>query len=82
MGLLSTASFPHGKSWLKGLQTASLDHSMWFHNEFKMDEWVLAVIESPVSARGRGFNRGLIYSRDGKLVASVSQEGLMRLSRQ
>ncbi len=78
MGLLSTSSLPHKMSWLNGLQTASLDHSMWFHARFRIDEWVLAVIESPTASNGRGFNRGLMFSSDGALIASVSQEGLMR----
>ena len=79
MGLLSTSSLPHKMSWLNGLQTASLDHSMWFHQRFRIDKWVLAVIESPKASNSRGFNRGLMFSSEGCLIASVSQEGLMRL---
>ena len=79
MGLLSTSSLPHRMSWLNGLQTASLDHSMWFHDRFRMDKWILAVIESPTASNSRGFNRGLIFSADGALISSVSQEGLMRV---
>ena len=79
MGLLSTSSLPHGMSWLNGLQTASLDHSMWFHDSFRMDKWILAVIESPKASNSRGFNRGLMFSAEGALIASVSQDGLMRV---
>ena len=79
MGLLSTSSLPHKMSWLNGLQTASLDHSMWFYDSFRMDEWILAVIESPKASNSRGFNRGLMFSSEGSLIASVSQEGLMRV---
>ena len=61
------------------LQTASLDHAMWFHRPFRTDEWMLYVQDSPASGGARGFNRGLIYTQDGTLVASVAQEGLIRL---
>jgi acyl-CoA thioesterase-2 len=57
---------------------ASIDHAMWFHRPFRADEWLLYVQDSPVAHGARGFNRGQIYSADGKLVASVAQEGLMR----
>ena len=57
---------------------ASLDHAMWFHHPFKMDDWLLYAQDSPSSSGARGFNRGALYTRDGKLVASVVQEGLMR----
>ena len=57
---------------------ASLDHAMWFHHPFKMDDWLLYAQDSPSASGARGFNRGAIYTRDGKLVASVVQEGLMR----
>jgi acyl-CoA thioesterase-2 len=57
---------------------ASLDHAMWFHRDFRMDEWLLYAIESPSASNARGFTRGSIFSADGKLVASVVQEGLMR----
>ena len=79
MGLLSTSSLPHKKSWLTGLQTASLDHSMWFHDSFRIDKWTLAVIESPKASNSRGFNRCLMFSAEGSLIASVAQEGLMRV---
>jgi acyl-CoA thioesterase-2 len=80
MTLLDTSLLPHGISWFdKSIQLASLDHAMWFHHTFRADEWLLYVQDSPSASGARSFNRGLIYSRDGKLVASVVQEGLMRL---
>jgi acyl-CoA thioesterase-2 len=81
-GLMSTATLPHGMSFMTGLMTASLDHSMWFHRDFCFDEWVLIAMDSPVSGGSRGFNRGNIFTEDGRLIASVAQEGLMRLVRQ
>lgn len=79
MHLLGTAMRPHGLSWVQGnTQTASLDHAIWFHDDLRVDEWLLYVTDSPWSGRGRGFNRGQIFARDGRLVASVAQEGLMR----
>lgn len=79
MSLLDTAMLPHGVAWFSGrIMSASLDHAMWFHHPFRMDDWMLYTHDSPVSAGGRGFNRGLIYTRDGKLVSSVVQEGLIR----
>lgn len=78
-GLLGTALQPHGRTYRKGdIQVASLDHSLWFHSSFSVDDWLLYVIDSPVSAGARGFARGTIFTRAGKLVASVAQEGLMR----
>jgi acyl-CoA thioesterase-2 len=80
MTLLDTGLMPHGISWLSGrLQIASLDHAMWFHRRFRADEWLLYVQDSPSASGARGFNRGLIYTREGMLVASVAQEGLIRL---
>jgi len=80
MTLLDTSLLPHGFTLFTGaLQTASLDHAMWFHRPFRADEWLLYVQESPSASGGRGFNRGAIYRRDGVLVASVAQEGLIRL---
>lgn len=77
--LLTTALFPHGKAIdHRNLQIASLDHAMWFHRPFKADEWLLYSIDSPSASGARGFTRGSIFSEDGKLVASVVQEGLMR----
>lgn len=79
-GLLPTALGPHGVAFrAKELQIASLDHSLWMHRPFRADEWLLFAMESPVAAGARGFVRGSIYSRDGALVASVAQEGLIRL---
>ncbi len=79
MGLLSTCTLPHGKSFMTGLMTASLDHALWFHRDFRFDEWVLFELDSPASAGSRGFNRGKIYSVDGTLIGSVAQEGLIRM---
>ena len=78
--LLDTATLPHALSWTQpNLQTASLDHAMWFHRPFRADEWLLYVQDSPSASGARGFNRGLVYTRNGLLVASVAQEGLIRL---
>ncbi|HAH11622.1 MAG TPA: acyl-CoA thioesterase II [Alphaproteobacteria bacterium] len=80
MTLLDTCLLPHGINWYSGrLQSASLDHAMWFHHPFKADEWLLYVQDSPASSGARGLNRGMIFTREGKLVASVMQEGLIRL---
>lgn len=79
-GLLEASFYPHPVGFLtKGLQVASLDHAMWFHQDFRLDEWVYYHIDSPRSAHSRGFNRGSFYSRDGCLIASSTQEGLMRI---
>jgi acyl-CoA thioesterase-2 len=79
MMLLGTGTRPHGLSWTQpGVQTASLDHAIWFHGDVKVDEWLLYAMDSPWGGRGRGFNRGLIFTQDGRLIASVAQEGLMR----
>ncbi len=78
-GLLRSALLPHGLSFLKGnVQGVSLDHAMWFHAPFRMDEWLLYSTESPFAGGARGFCRGSIFTHDGRLVASVAQEGLMR----
>jgi acyl-CoA thioesterase-2 len=61
------------------MQVASLDHSMWFHRDFRMDDWLLYAMESPNASGARGLNNGRIYTRKGTLVASVTQEGLIRL---
>lgn len=79
-GLLPTALNPHGVPLRDGrLLLASLDHSVWMHRPFRADDWLLYAMDSPVAAGARGFTRGTIYSRDGTLVASVAQEGLMRM---
>lgn len=78
--LLTTSLLPHGVSIrAPGLQLASLDHSVWLHRAFRADEWLLYVIDSPVSGGARGFARGSIFARTGELVASVAQEGLLRM---
>ena len=70
---------PHGVSFAqKGVQVASLDHSIWFHRPFKIDDWLLYDMDSPSSSQGRGFNRGNIFNQNGELVASVCQEALIR----
>ena len=79
MQLLGTAILPHGLSWSRGeVVSASLDHTIWFHDTFRADEWLLYATDSPWSGRGRGFNRGRIFTQDGRLVASVAQEGMIR----
>jgi acyl-CoA thioesterase II len=78
MSLLDTALLPHGKGTLSNLKVASLDHAMWFHRTFRADDWLLYSQESPSASGARGFARGLIFARDGTLVASVAQEGLIR----
>jgi len=71
---------PHGRSLIGGqVKTASLDHAIWFHDQFAVDDWLLYVTDSPWSGAARGFGRGQIFTRDGTLVASVAQEGMMRL---
>ena len=76
---LGTALLPHGVSWLTpGMQIASLDHVMWFHQPFRVDQWLLHVIDSPVAHGARGLVRGRVFTEDGRLVASTSQEGLVR----
>ena len=78
--LVSTALYPHGKTfWSPDMMVASLDHAIWFHRDFRMDDWLLYATGSPSAAGGRGLNFGAIYTRDGRLVASVAQEGLLRL---
>jgi acyl-CoA thioesterase-2 len=77
--LLDTATLPHAVSFLQdNMQMASLDHAMWFHRRFRADQWLLYVQDSPSASGARGLNRGLVYTRDGMLVASAAQEGLVR----
>jgi acyl-CoA thioesterase-2 len=76
--LLGTAMRPHGVSWQSGVQTASLDHIIWFHRPTNFSRWHLYVQDSPSASGARGFNRGAIYRDDGTLVASAAQEGLIR----
>ncbi len=78
MGLVDNIRRPHRRPGPRDIMMASLDHAIWFHREFRMDEWLLYVQESPAAAGARGFARGTVYTRDGRLVASVAQEGLMR----
>jgi acyl-CoA thioesterase II len=82
MNMLSTAMRPHGVHWnTKGFQSASLDHAMWFHKPSNFTDWHLYVQDSPSASGGRGFVRGSIYDRSGVLVASVAQEGLIRMKK-
>ena len=78
MSLLDTALLPHGKGLFSNVQVASLDHAMWFHRPFRCDDWMLYSQESPAAFGARGFSRGMIFARDGTLIASVAQEGLIR----
>jgi acyl-CoA thioesterase-2 len=66
---------------MPGLKVASLDHAMWWHRQGRADEWMLYTQESPSASGGRGFAQGRIYSREGLLLASVAQEGMVRLPR-
>ena len=76
---VTTALLPHGVTWLtRGMQVASLDHVMWFHQPVRVDEWLLYVIDSPAASGARGLVRGRVFTRDGRLVATTSQEGLIR----
>lgn len=80
MTLLDTSLYPHGTSvFSPKIQAASLDHSMWFHRPFRTDEWLLYATDSTSSSGARGMNRGQLFTRDGILVASTAQEGLIRL---
>ncbi|HMK80857.1 MAG TPA: acyl-CoA thioesterase II [Xanthobacteraceae bacterium] len=82
MSLLDTALAPHGRSLFESdFMGASLDHALWLHRPFRADEWLLYAQESPNLNGARGFSRGLIFRRDGVLVANVTQEGLVRLKR-
>lgn len=76
---VATSLKPHGVTWLTpGMQVASLDHVMWFHRPFRIDDWLLYAIDSPNAHGGRGLARGQIFTREGTLVASTAQEGLIR----
>jgi acyl-CoA thioesterase-2 len=77
--LLETATMMHGVSYTSGkLIVASIDHAMWFHRRVRVDDWLLYATDSPSASGARGFARGTLYARDGRLVASTAQEGLMR----
>ncbi|MEC3893052.1 MULTISPECIES: acyl-CoA thioesterase [Nocardiopsis] len=78
MSLLDTVLLRHGRSFA-GISMASLDHAMWFHRPFRADEWLLYAQESPTAQGALGLARGLVYTRDGRLVCSVVQEGLIRV---
>ncbi|HEX6940964.1 MAG TPA: acyl-CoA thioesterase II [Longimicrobiales bacterium] len=79
-GLLGTALLPHGLSFrMPNLQVATLDHAIWFHRPFRIDEWLLYAMDAPTAGGARGFTRGSFFTRDGTLVASVAQEGLTRV---
>ncbi|MEX0852812.1 MAG: acyl-CoA thioesterase II [Bauldia sp.] len=79
MTLLDTSLFAHGRFIFDpDLQVASLDHALWFHRPFRADQWLLYAEDSPSASGARGFNRGSLFSRDGHLIASVAQEGLIR----
>ena len=80
MTLLDSSLLAHGRSIFdRDLQVASLDHALWFHRPFRADDWLLYAQDSPNTSGARGFSRGEIYARDGRLVASVAQEGLVRV---
>ncbi len=80
MTLLDTSTFAHGRMIFdQDIQAASLDHAMWFHRDVPLNDWILYTQDSPSSSGARGFTRGALYSRDGALIASVAQEGLIRL---
>ncbi len=79
MSFMSTGMRPHGMNWrTPGLQTASLDHAIWFHRPSSFNDWHLFAQTSPSASGARGFNLGEIFDIDGRLVASIAQEGLMR----
>jgi acyl-CoA thioesterase-2 len=80
--LVGIATLPHGISFIQdGLVIASLDHAMWFHRPARVDDWLLYSCDSPSSSGGRGLARGSIYDRGGRLVASVVQEGMIRVGK-
>jgi acyl-CoA thioesterase-2 len=82
MTLLDTSTLPHGGTWFDPtVFMASLDHAMWFHRPFRADDWLLYSQDSPNATGGRGLSRGLVFTRDGALVATVVQEGLIRTVR-
>lgn len=79
--LLDTATLPHGTSFLSNkVIMASIDHAMWFHRPLRVDEWLLYALDSPSASGARGFARANVFARDGRLVASTAQEGLMRVA--
>jgi len=79
--LLSTAMLPHGVGYFTpGMVMASLDHALWFYDDFRIDDWLLYAMDSPVAGGARGLARGNLFRRDGTLVACVAQEGLIRMT--
>jgi acyl-CoA thioesterase-2 len=81
MSLFDTMLAPHNVRWEnQDFMGASLDHCMWFHRPFKADEWLLYDMDSPTTYGARGLARGFMFARDGELVVSMAQEGLMRLA--
>jgi acyl-CoA thioesterase-2 len=81
--LLDTATLPHHAAVPRGsLTLASLDHAMWFHRSLRVDDWLLYALESPSASGARGFARASVFARDGTLVASIAQEGLVRIKRE
>ncbi len=82
MTLLDTSTFAHGRAVFdRDIQAASLDHAMWFHRQHPLDGWLLYTQDSPSTIGARGFTRGALYGQDGTLIASVAQEGLIRVRR-
>jgi acyl-CoA thioesterase-2 len=78
--LLATSTLPHALPFTRGhVMLASLDHALWFHRQFRMDEWLLYSMESPNASGARGYARGQFFARDGQLIASTTQEGLVRV---
>jgi len=81
--LLDTATLPHGTSLLTpSVVMASIDHAMWFHRPLRVDDWLLYAMESPSASGARGFAVASVFARDGRLVASAAQEGLVRLKKE
>ena len=78
-GLLATSTLPHREEISSSLAYyASLDHALWFHRDFSINDWLLYDVESPSASNARGFSRGSIFNVDGTMIASVTQEGLVR----
>ena len=78
-GLLGTSLLPHGRAVFDGtIQAASLDHAIWFHRPFRADDWLLYAMDAPSAYGARAFTRGSVFDADGRLVASTTQEGLIR----
>ena len=82
-GLLAPCLYPHGMSFMSpNLMMASLDHAMWFHKtDFLWDDWILYATDSPYTGNARGLGRGTFFSRNGEVIASVTQEGLFRIKK-